>query len=189
MPGARRNILIALAGLVAVAAVAGVGTWWAVAARRPRAHEPTPVVRVAAKTRTAPRPSTPAARALDSVGRIDAALRTGVDFRDYSALLDTATAAVSAFRPADAPGARLKAALAKALLYDGAAREAWDLDLGSAWWGGQDKPAYWTGAYPDLRLPSGGVSVTADQVRQAAWVVAGRAYADAARLGRTLRAP
>jgi len=67
----------------------------------------------------------------------------------------------------------------KALLYHQAAQEAWDLDMASAWWDGQDKASYWKPRYPLLGFSASATGLTADQVRQAAWTVAGSAYAEA----------
>jgi hypothetical protein len=126
-----------------------------------------------------PAPPTPLRRAVDSVGKVDSAIRAGVSSDDYASMLSSAAAAVDSYRPADAAGTSVKRSLAKALLYYRAAREAWELDLASAWWDGQDKAAYWKPTYPELDLGGAVSGVTAQQVRAAAWAVAGGAYAQA----------
>ena len=176
MRSSAKTWLLVVVGVVLVALAAGlviaVALPWFANLRARQAQHRAVVRRVA-------QPATPGARALASVGSVDAALKTGVDFGDYSALLATASADVAAYRPTDAKGAEVKKALAKAIVYYGAASEAWDADLASSWWSGEDVPLFWKNKYRELDFSAAGSHVTPDQVRQAAWIVAGKAYAQA----------
>ena len=109
--------------------------------------------------------------AVDGVGKINAAVGVGVTYQTYMTQLSDAAAAVEAYQPSDTAGVSIRDSLAKAVKYSAVAGDAWNDDI-------QDE--FTSSTYksdPELALGTGYVSV--DDVRQAAWLVAGTAYDEA----------
>lgn len=112
-------------------------------------------------------------KAIEAVGKINAAVGVGVNYQNYGPLLNEAAAGVEVFQPEDATGSQIRADLARAVLYYQAGREAWYADI-------QDEVvdvASWRVQYPEVHFSSDeGDKVLGDTARQAAWVIAGAAY-------------
>jgi uncharacterized OB-fold protein len=116
--------------------------------------------------------SAEANEAVDGVGKINAAVGVGVTYQNYMTLLSEAAAASEAYRPQDSTGTEIKGRLDKAVRYYAVAGDAWNDDIQDRF----DADIYKLDE--ELGL-SPGSYVTADDVRQAAWSVAGVAYEDA----------
>lgn len=117
-------------------------------------------------------------KAIEAVGKLDAALAVGTSFHDYSTRLQDAAAAVGSYEPSDDTGRKVKASLTKAVLYYKAGTEVWNTTINSDW-PNKNYPSYWLNAYPNLEISSTGPLPYADELRQIAWRVAENAYREA----------
>jgi len=118
--------------------------------------------------------------AIETVGKLDAAIGVGINFLDYTRRLQDAAAAVDTFEPSDGTGKKVKDFLSKAVLYYKAAHEAWNASVNSNWiYDGMNLPSHWVGKYPDLNISFTGSVPYMDELRQRAWNVAGKAYREA----------
>jgi uncharacterized protein (UPF0333 family) len=120
-----------------------------------------------------------AKKAVEAVGRLDAAIGIGINFLDYTRLLQDAAAAIENYNPSQAIGKSTKASLVKAVRYYKAAHEAWHASINERWIDeNMDSPSHWVD-YPELNIPSSGPVPYSSELRQRAWTVAGKAYRDA----------
>jgi hypothetical protein len=98
--------------------------------------------------------------------KLDSALDVGINFSEYGTLVRDAQFKLDSYHPSDSTGQEVASYLSKAAEAYRTASEAWNDDI-------QDQfvtdAAYWNRRCPSLALPAG--FVTADTVRQAAWVV------------------
>ena len=145
----QKYVIPALAGIV-VAVLALLAIAWVVKAQNDR--------KAAAKEA--------AARVVQPFRKLDSALDVGINFDEYGTLVRDAQFTLDSYHPSDSASQEVARHLAKAAEAYRTASEAWNDDI-------QDEfvtdASYWNQKCPSLSLPAG--VVTADDVRQAAWVV------------------
>ena len=112
-----------------------------------------------------------AKNAVDVVGRLNSALGVGVVYKNYMTILSEAAAAIEAYQPNDAIGARIRDDLTKAVRYYAVAGDVWGKDIQGEF-----------DLYNYMKIPEivfyniSILDVRAEDVRQIALKVAGEAH-------------